>query len=333
MQALLIQFQKLMKHPRLWLTAGFASLLSLGFLLTRGDAQPNTVKQIVPGVWFREGDLQHLGHCNNIIIEMKDYLIMVDANFPSGARLALEDAKKVSSKPVKYVFDTHHHGDHAYGNPVWTKEGAITIAYVGVAEEMKRYEPKRWQETAKTRKDVAELNLDQPEPPKQTFSKSPYVMEDGARRVEFRFLGWAHTRGDGFVYLPKEKVLCTGDAAANGPYNYTADGNIVNWPKVMDNALKLDVEHVLPGHGGPGGKEILQGQRAFMLELHKAVAAAVKDGKKVDDVVKMDGTKLVSTNIQLPDSVHNWVGPSLPAQVRDAYQEVAQHKPAGDLPH
>ena len=52
---------------------------------------------------------------------MKDYLIVVDANFPSGARGALADAKKVSSKPVKYVFDTHHHGDHAYGNAVWTE--------------------------------------------------------------------------------------------------------------------------------------------------------------------------------------------------------------------
>ena len=66
-------------------------------------------------MWFREGDLD-LGHCNNIIIEMKDYLIVVDANFPSGARAAMADAKRISSKPVKYVFDTHHHGDHLYGN-------------------------------------------------------------------------------------------------------------------------------------------------------------------------------------------------------------------------
>ena len=53
-------------------------------------------------------------------------------------------------KPVKYVFDTHHHGDHAYGNPVWTEAGATTLAYKGVAEEMKRYEPARWQATAKS---------------------------------------------------------------------------------------------------------------------------------------------------------------------------------------
>jgi glyoxylase-like metal-dependent hydrolase (beta-lactamase superfamily II) len=80
---------------------------------------------------------------------MKDYLIVVDANFPSGAEACLADIKKTSGKPVKYVFDTHHHGDHAYGNPVWTKLGATTLAYIGVAEEMKRYEPKRWLETEK----------------------------------------------------------------------------------------------------------------------------------------------------------------------------------------
>ena len=133
----------------MWILGTFAVLITLAFFIAAGDAQPGTVKQIVPGVWFREGDLKDLGHCNNIIIEMKDYLIVVDANFPSGARLAMEAAKKVSNKPVKYVFDTHHHGDHAYGNPVWTQAGATTLAYKGVTEEMKRYEPKRWLATAK----------------------------------------------------------------------------------------------------------------------------------------------------------------------------------------
>ncbi len=322
-----------MQHPRVWLASGFLIVLGLGFAVSRGDAQPDTVKKIADGVWFREGDLLKLGHCNNIIIEMKDHLIMVDANFPSGARLALEDARNVSSKPVKYVFDTHHHGDHAYGNPVWTKMGAVTLAYVGVADEMKRYEPARWQQTAKTREDVRELNLDAPEPPKQTFSKTPFVMKDSMRRVEFHFFGWAHTRGDGFVFLPKEKLLCTGDAAANGPYNYTADGNIGNWPSVIEAAMKLGAEHVLPGHGGAGGPEILQGQHDFMVELNKAVKAAIQGGKKLDDIVKQDGGKLISTTIQLPDSVKNWVGPGLAAQVKDAYEEITQNKPHGDIAH
>src|SRR5437660_10124999 len=257
-----------MMQRRTWILSSFAALATLAFFQAATDAQPGTVKQIAPGVWFREGDIKNLGHCNNIIIEMKDYLIVIDANFPSGARLALEAAKKVSSKPVKYVFDTHHHGDHAYGNPVWTQNGATTLAYKGVLDEMKRYEPRRWQETAKQRKGGPALNLPTAEPPKQTFDKSPFILRDDTREVRFYYFGWAHTRGDGFVYLPKEKVLCTGDAVANGPYNFTGDGNIGNWPKVIAAAQKLDVERVLPGHGGPAGKELLGGQAQFMAELH-----------------------------------------------------------------
>jgi len=322
-----------MMQRRVWILSSFAALAGLAFFQAATDAQPGTVKQIAPGVWFREGEIDTLGHCNNAIIEMKDYLIVVDANFPSGARLTMEAAKKVSNKPVKYVFDTHHHGDHAYGNPVWTHAGATTLAYKGVTEELKRYEPKRWQAEARVRKDVAELKLDAPEPPKQTFDKSPFILKDDTREVRFYFFGWAHTRGDGFVYLPKEKVLCSGDAAVNGPFNYTADAHIANWPKVIAAAQKLDVAHVLPGHGGPGGKEILDGQARFMTELHAAVQAAVKQGKKLDDIVKKQGDKLVSTSIQLSAGVKNWVGDGLPDQVRDTYDEITQHKPHGDIPH
>src|SRR2546427_168481 len=266
---------------RIWILGTFAVLASLALFVAGTEAQPGTVKQIVPGVWFREGELTSMGHCNNIIIEMKEYLIVVDANFPSGARLAMEAAKKVSSKPVKYVFDTHHHGDHAYGNPVWTQAGATTLAYKGVAEEMKRYEPARWQATSKGRKDVGDMHLNVPEPPKQTFDKSPFILKDDTREVRFYFFGWAHTRGDGFVYLSKEKVLCTGDAVANGAYNYMADGNIGNWPTVIRQAEKLDVVHVLPGHGAPAGKEMLDGQARFMTELYSAVKRSVNQGKKL----------------------------------------------------
>lgn len=310
----------------------FAGLLCLSFFITRSDAQPNTTKRIAPGVWFREGDMKQ-GHCNNVIIEMADYLIVVDANFPSGARLAMADAKRLSPKPVKYVFITHHHGDHDYGSAVWTAAGATTFAYKAVDEEMNRYEPARWQAAAKSRSDVAELHRDVPERPKQTFDKSPFVLKDASREVDFLFFGWAHTRGDGFAWLPKERVLCTGDAAANGPYNNTADGDIGNWPKVVAAAEKLSPAYVLPGHGAAGGPEILDGQAQFMRELRAAVQAQVKKGAKLEALVTMKNGQPVSTTIVLPDSVKHWVGDGLPGQVVDAYNEVTSGKPAGALPH
>ena len=301
-----------MKRMRALLLAGFAMLGAVALLVSRGDANPETVKIVAPGVWFREGDMD-LGHCNNIIIEMKDYLIVVDANFPSGAKAAMADAKRISSKPVKYVFDTHHHGDHLYGNPVWTAAGATTLAFAGVAQELKRLEPARWMEAAKSRKDVAELNREGPEAPKQDINESLFVLNDGSRKVEFRHFGWAHTKGDGFVYLPKEQVLCTGDAVVNGAYNATMDANIGNWPTVLAAAGKLKVKTVLPGHGLPGGKELIEGQSQFMTELYKSVKAGVEQGKKLEEI---------QASVTLPESV--WVGKGLKGQVKDAYDELTK---------
>ncbi len=308
-------------QKRFLILSFFTALACMALFVSRTDAKPETVEKIAPGVWFREGDIKNLGHCNNIIIEMKDYLIVVDANFPSGARATMADCKRISSKPVKYVFDTHHHGDHAYGNSVWTAGGATTLAYRGVAEEMKRYEPARWEASAKERKDVADMHQSTVEPPKQTFPTSQFILDDGTRKVEFHFFGWAHTRGDGFVYLPKEKILCSGDAAVNGAYNFMGDGNIGNWPNVVRAAEKLDVKTVLPGHGPAGGKEVLAGQELFMVELYKAVKAGVDQGKKAEDMAKL----------QLPDSVKNWVGDDLAVQVKDAYEEIKQGKPHGEI--
>jgi glyoxylase-like metal-dependent hydrolase (beta-lactamase superfamily II) len=305
-----------MNRVRPLLLLFFSTLTGLALFVSRSDANPETIRIVAPGVWFREGDRDQ-GHCNNVIIEMKDYLIVVDANYPSGAKGALADAKRISTKPVKYVFDTHHHGDHLYGNPIWTQAGATSLAFAAVGQEIKRVEPTRWADTAKRRPDVAELKRDGPEPPKQEITEPLFVLNDGARKVEFRHFGWAHTRGDGFVYLPKEQVLCTGDAAVNGPFNATMDANIANWPLVLQSAGKLKIKHVLPGHGQPGTREIVQGQALFFTELHRAVKAGVDQGKKVEDL---------QASVKLPAAVDNWVGNSLKRQIQDAYNEIAKTK-------
>ena len=319
-----------MRLNRFGIILGFGILLTLALFKTNGDAQANSMSEVVKGVWFREGDLSQ-GHCNNTVIEMKDGLVVIDANFPSGARAVMADVKKVSQKPVKYVFDTHHHGDHAYGNAVWTKAGAITLAYQGVADEMKRYEPSRWKET--DRQDVKELNLATAEPPHQTFTKTPFILEDETRRIEFHFFGWAHTRGDGFAWLPKDKVLATGDAATNGPYNFMADGNIGNWPKVIAAAQKLNAVHVLPGHGPRGGAEILKGQKLFFEDILKNVSAELKKGKKLEEVVTFVDKKPKSTTVAVSDGARQWMGGDFAGQVALAYRELSEKKPAGDLPH
>ena len=321
-------------YRRMWRPlagTAFAVLALTAFLATRSDATLGTIEQVIPGVWFREGDLAQFGHCNNIVIEMKDYLIVVDANYPSGARLLMADIKRISNKPVKYVFDTHHHGDHAYGNPLWTQAGATTFAYKGVAEEMRRYEPARWLADSVKRKDVGDLHLPTAEPPQQTFDHSPYVIEDGTRRVEFYFFGWAHTRGDGFAYLPKEQVLCTGDAVTNGPYNGMGDGYVANWPKVVHRARQLKVKYVLPAHGPAGGTEILAGEERFMTTIYATVKKEMEQGKKLEDLVEMKDGQPVKAKLELPAAVQHWVGSFYPGQIADIYREITEGKPRGEI--
>lgn len=311
-----------MKSHRACLALGFVALGSLALFVSRSDANPETIRRVVPGVWFREGDLDQ-GHCNNVIVEMKDYLIVIDANYPSGARATMADVKQLSPKPVKYVFDTHHHGDHIYGNLLWTQNGATTLAFQAVGQEMKRLEPARWLAAAKIRADVGELHRDAPEPPKQDIAQEELVLNDGQRKVEFRHFGWAHTRGDGFVYLPKEGVLCTGDAVVNGPHNNLMDANIANWPSVLRAADKLKPKYVLPGHGLNGGRELIAGQDRFLSELYKAVKSGVDAGKSVEEL---------QSSIGLPPAVSAWVSErSLRQQVKDTYEEIKQGKPRGDI--
>lgn len=305
--------------------------LVLAWTCASPPAEPVNLEQIADGVWFRMGERDQ-GHCNNVVIDVGEGLLVVDANFPSGADALMRDLPAVTDKPVRYVFDTHHHGDHAYANAVWTRAGAKTLAYIGVAEEMQRYEPGRWQEAMQSRPDVAAVGADSVEPPQETFSEVPYVLENASRRVEFHHFGWAHTRGDGFVYLPEEGILCTGDAAVNGPFNYTGDGNTGNWPNVVRAAQELQPTRVLPGHGPAGGPEILAGQMGFFEELNAAVEQAFSDGAALEDVValKEDGSG-VSTPIELSDAAGHWVGNRFAEQVRVRYAELAAGKPHGEI--
>jgi cyclase len=117
-------------------------------------------------------------------------------------------------------------------------------------------------------------------------------------------------------------VLATGDAAVNGPRNKLADASIANWPKVLERAIVLKPEFVLPGHGARGGVEILTGQRQFLLDMYAAVAAQIAAGKRGSEII-----------ITLPDADANWVPKDLTLDVEATASEIVGKAPAGALPH
>ncbi len=287
-------------------------------------AQGSPPHKIAPGVWFLTGDSN--GYSNTVLIEMRDYLIVVDANYPGRAHELLTIAKTLSWKPVRYVFDTHAHGDHSYGNSVWTAAGATTIAFQGVTNEMDRWEPKRWRDALPKRADLQATNEKDVERPQMSIAGDKLILNDGRREVDFLFLGWGHTPGDGYVWMPAERILATGDAAVNGPRNKLLDAYIANWPAVLEKALALQPLYVLPGHGEAGGIEILEGQRRFLVDLFAAVKAQADAGKKPADM-----------QIELPTPDSFWFPvdrPDLRQQdIETVYLEITAHSPAGSVPH
>src|SRR5205085_1339529 len=131
----------------------------------------NDVKEVAPGVFFRYSAISAtdekvvFGGSNNIWIVFEDYVVVVDANFPSGAKEVIEAIKKTTDKPIRYVFDTHHHGDHAYGNAVFAKEGAGIIAQTNCARLLRINGPKEFEDAgkgSKDREDVAKSTLKVP---------------------------------------------------------------------------------------------------------------------------------------------------------------------------
>ncbi len=298
----------------------FCSVLAVFLPLTASFAQVNQVTNIAPDVYFHEGDIKNNGHCNNGWIVFEDYVLVIDANFPSGAKELIPKIKAITSKPIRFVFDTHHHGDHAYGNQVWMENGATPVAYAGVIEEMKKHETGyygsvdgRWESAAKTRPDVAASKL---KPPSLLYDKK-MVFDDGKHRVELLHFGVAHTHGDGFAWLPKEKILFTGDACVNGPYNYAGDGDTGAWVKTLDAAKKLGAQIICPGHGSLGSGKLLTDQQNYFLELRKQV----RKHQRTKPEEMSEAVHEIQASLEKQHQIARYVGDFLPAQVEKVYQE------------
>jgi phosphoglycerate dehydrogenase-like enzyme/glyoxylase-like metal-dependent hydrolase (beta-lactamase superfamily II) len=250
--------------------------------------QFNEVREVAPDVFFRYSrisptDWAAFEGCNNIWVVFKDYVVVIDANFPKEAKDVIAAVRKTTDKPIRFVFNTHHHGDHAYGNAVFVAEGARVVAQSNCARLMRTDGPKQFAEALHdplTRKHLADGTLKAPD---LTFDEK-LVLEDNAQRVEFLFMGHAHTAGDAVAYLPAHKILCTGDACVNGAYNFMGHSDSASWIRALERMQQLDVKLVCPGHGAPAGKDLLERQKRYFVELRREVQKGIGEGLTGDEV-------------------------------------------------
>ena len=111
----------------------------------------NEVREIAPGVFFRYSaisatDPKVFGGSNNIWVVFEDYVMVFDANFPKEAGDVIDAIRKTTDKPIRYVLDSHHHGDHAYGNAIFAKAGATVIAQTNCARLLRINGPQEFAE-------------------------------------------------------------------------------------------------------------------------------------------------------------------------------------------
>lgn len=252
----------------------------------------NDVKEVAPGVFFRYSAISAtdktvvFGGTNSAWVVFEDYVLVFDANFPKEAGDTIEAIKKTTTKPIRYVADSHHHGDHAYGNAVYAKIGATVVAQANCARLLRVDGPTEFADAGKGptgRKDIAASYLKVPD----LIFDDKLVFDDGkGQRAELLFLGHAHTAGDSFLYLPKQKILCTGDACTNGPFNYMGHSDSVSWIRVLEKAQQLDVNIVCPGHGPLARKDVLVKQRRYFVELREQVKKGLDANKDFEDILK-----------------------------------------------
>jgi glyoxylase-like metal-dependent hydrolase (beta-lactamase superfamily II) len=284
-------------------------------LLAQGRDRVGEVQEIAPGVYFHQGNLDK-GHCNQGWVIFKNFVLVIDGNFPEGAEEVIAKIRSMTDKPIRFAFDTHHHGDHMYGNKVWVDAGAVPVAHEGVVEEARKYEPGRWDEAAKERNDVRESELVLP------VIRYPdrMVFDDGTMRVELLHFGVGHTHGDGWAWLPKERILFSGDACVNGPFNFVADGDIREWIDTLAKARKLDPRTVGPGHGPISDGNVLADQQAYFEELSRLVASTKGQVRSAEEMKsRVPGLR---DEIVKNASIARYVGDGFEAQVEKVWVEM-----------
>jgi len=292
-----------------------------------GDAKFD-MRKVADGVHVAVAAPAYKVNCNTAIIESDDGVVIVDTHSkPSAARVIVERLREITAKPVRHVVNTHFHWDHWHGNEVYPAAypNADIITNQITREAMVKKGLKRIQdhvrqmpaEIARLKADLAaaampekrerleadlrlaesylkEVQALKPALPTMAFEQTMKLYRRD-REIHLLFLGRAHTEGDVFVYLPKEKVVITGDAVI-GWTPYMGDGYPEDWPGTLDRLAQLDWTHMIMGHGEPAGRDWLRAFRSYVGDMVEAVREEVARGATLDEVKHRVTARLAPTH-------------------------------------
>jgi glyoxylase-like metal-dependent hydrolase (beta-lactamase superfamily II) len=177
----------------------------------------------------------------------------------------------------------------------------------------------------------ADVRASRLKPPSVLFS-GELIFDDGKHRVEVMHLGVAHTHGDSVAWLPKERILFTGDVCVNGPYNYVGDGDVGKWVETLEAARKLGAKIVCTGHGPRSVATVLDDQQAFFKALREQVGALMAGKSPAEAKAQIEPIRAaLKGNVRIARYVadRGAGGDSFPSQIEKVYLEMTGNKLAG----
>jgi cyclase len=223
------------------------------------------------------------GQGGNITVAVaKDGIIMVDGEFAPLHDKIKAAIALVSNQPIKYLINTHFHGDHTGGNEPFARDGATIVAQDNVKNRL----------AAGTTNGLTGAKT--PPAPKDALPSDTYTnfskIRLPGRVADLKHIANAHTDGDTYVWFKTANVLSTGDTFTNGRYpniDFANGGNIKGMIAATDAYLKLinAKTRIAPGHGPIADKAALIEYRTMLATARDRMAKLVKEGKSEDDVV------------------------------------------------
>ena len=271
-----------------WLVDESVEAVAAGQSASNLDGPAYRFEELADGVHFAIGTGAMTVMSNAMVIINDDHVMLVDTSVTpaAGRALVAQIGSELTDKPIRYVFNSHYHFDHAHGNQLFGDEVEIighdyvrqmhlsnvleqrtnrsfTDVIPDQIAQMKQ-QIARTSDATERRQLETDLRIAEAHgaalretvvtPPNVTYSDT-LTIHKGGREVQLHFVGRGHTGGDTMIFLPAERIVFTGDFLLGAPgsprLSYMGDSFVDEWPASLGRLKALDFDIIVPGHGQP----------------------------------------------------------------------------------